>query len=148
MRIRSVFVLVGALVVAACGATGDTAEVASDATVRREAGADVRVINGCRIEPRTNCIGVDLSGADLSNIDLQNAVFTRTIMRNVNLQGTDLRNADLNSAILTGADLTGADLRFVILRNAVLAGATGWETANRWFVEYDNTIMPDGSIRN
>ena len=53
--------------------------------------AKALVINGCTIEPNTDCVDADLSYSDLSN---------------ANLSGADLSNANL-----TGANLSGATLK-------------------------------------
>ena len=51
---------------------------AEDDGVVRSAGGDVKVINGCRIEPSALCplvnlTGVDLAAADLTGADLRDA---------------------------------------------------------------------------
>lgn len=144
-----------AVTVAACGGSDDVVvepdlEVAAvdEEGLVREAGGDVRVINGCRIESKMHCIGVDLSGVDLSGLDLQMATLTRAVLRNVNFREADLRNADLNGAVLTGADLSGADLRFSVLRNANLSGAVVNDTTNLEFTTRCKTTMPDGAVWN
>jgi len=45
------------------------------------------VINGCVLEPQTQCVDANLQGADLSNMDLRGA----------NFKGADLSGANLNS---------------------------------------------------
>ncbi len=72
---------IGALAVAAamalvaCGSDDAAVEEpavevdeADDDGVMRLAGGDVKVVNGCRIEPKTRCRGADLSGTDLRSI--------------------------------------------------------------------------------
>ena len=105
---------------------GETEAVASaSAAVSEAAGGlqanaatEVRVINGCRIEPRTECPGADLRGADLSkerldgaNLSRANLSLTWLIGANLSyakLYYTNLRDANLSGANLTGASLTGA----------------------------------------
>ena len=41
---------------------------------------DVPTINGCKLEPSSNCAGMDLRNADLSNMNL----------RKINFDGADL----------------------------------------------------------
>ena len=52
--------------------------------------AEPRVVNGCRIEPATNCAFARLEAADLA--------------------GADLSDASLHGAVMTGANLRGANL--------------------------------------
>lgn len=132
------------MVVAACGGSNETVAEPdlelglSAGDVIREAGPDVmvingvRVINGCRIEPRTQCPGVNLDWADLSGTDLsfsnfENARFWGANLTGVKLMGANLINANLTQANLTNVDTFAADLR----------GA--------WFCD---TLMMDGSTVN
>ena len=39
-------------------------------------GSDTESVNGCSIEPGTQCANIDLSGADLSGADLSRAVLS------------------------------------------------------------------------
>jgi uncharacterized protein YjbI with pentapeptide repeats len=77
------------------------------------AAASAQVVNGCRIEPRTSCPGVNLHGADLRGAALLGA----------DLRGADLSTADLTRAELTGANLHGANLIRTNLTEATVAGA-------------------------
>ncbi len=57
-------------------------------------------INGCVIQPDSNCAGADLRGADLSNQD----------MRKMNLAGADLTDANLQESKLSEANLGNATM--------------------------------------
>ena len=92
------------------------------------------MIDGCRIEPETECRGANLAGAFLLKANL-----ARSDLREVNLEGADLREVNLRKVDLTGstvtkADVTGgrlqksdldkADFRESNLTNATLKGAS------------------------
>src|SRR3546814_9284428 len=62
-------------------------------------------INGCVLQPESQCANADLRGADLSNQDLR-----RINLAGANLSGANLRHANLDLANLEKADLTGATL--------------------------------------
>lgn len=121
-------------------------------------------INGCKIEPDTQCPGADLAGADLGTItagshhvarfaaqltrgNFRGATFEGAYLAgtrlsgadlsNANLRGADLYGAELFEADLTGADLTDADLSFADIEDAKLDGAI-----------FCRTTMPDTSINN
>jgi hypothetical protein len=141
----AVAVVVTAAVFAACGGSdgesvAEPAQADNDANqtdVVRAAGDDVQVIMGCRIEPKTQCPGVDfyatlrgpnLAGANLKGANLVGAVFDSTNLRGANLAGANLENArfwyaDLRDADLTGANLTGADLFTTNMRGTDLMAA-------------------------
>lgn len=135
MWLRGAAVLVGLLVVAACGGSGTATDVSADGDVVREAAGDVMVINGCAIEPNAQCAGADLAGANLRGAvlfeaNLQRAVLTGAQLANANLVAATLVQANLSGASmsaveliradLSGADLTGADLSVADLAEAVL----------------------------
>lgn len=79
---------------------------------------EVRTVNGCALQPGTQCPRKNLSDQDLSGADLRGA----------NLQGADLTRADLKGALLRGANLMGATLDGANLSHAKL-GATSEEKA-------------------
>ena len=138
MKRIGVLAIAVAMTVAACGGSDDTVvepdvEVeAVDGGVVREAGGDVQVIDGCRIEPRTQCQGAYLRAADLRGANLSGADLRRANLGDADLSGAILGDADLSSANLWGADLTGADLSWADLTGALIC----------------DTSMPDGSVRN
>jgi uncharacterized protein YjbI with pentapeptide repeats len=132
--------------------------------------ADPLVINGCVIEPGTDCTHVgnglkykdlsyaDLSGANLSGLslhgsslvganlsgaNLSNAEFDMSVLSNANLSGADLTNAYFTLSTVSGANLEGAILTNVNLRHAEGAASVNLEGA-----QFCNTTLPDGSIRN
>jgi uncharacterized protein YjbI with pentapeptide repeats len=76
-------------------------------------GQAAKTINGCVIEPNTDCRSIDLVGADLRGADLRGAGFF----------GANLGAADLSGADLSGADLRGAQLLQTKLDGANLTGA-------------------------
>ncbi len=83
----------------------------------------VRVVNGCRIEPWTQCAWGRLSGAALSGANLRGANLTAASLSDANLSGADLSGAHLGGAGLLGANLSGADLSGADLTNASLTYA-------------------------
>ena len=81
------------------------------------------VINGCAIEPGTQCRDADLSGANLQRADLHNADLSGANLAGARLIPAGLYSANLASAKLTGADLTDADLLGAKLQGADLVRA-------------------------
>jgi len=77
----------------------------------------------CKIKPRTNCTGVDLSGRDLAGASLSDADLSGANLAGANLSGVDLYSTNLSGAVLVGAQLTGAILNRVDLSNANLSRA-------------------------
>ena len=86
-------------------------------------GSDTETVNGCVIEPGTQCANIDLSGADLSGADLSRAVLSST-----NLEGTNLSSANLSESDLTDAQLVETNLSDADLTSADLTGATITDT--------------------
>jgi uncharacterized protein YjbI with pentapeptide repeats len=83
---------------------------------------------------RTHLHCADLSYANLSGVE------TYCGMIGANLTGAILRNANLEKSVMRNTNLTSADLT-----NAILGSIEGVSWSG---VRFDNTIMPDGSIRN
>ena len=141
------------MTVAACGGSSETApepdvEVeAVDGGVVREAGGDVRVNDGCRIEPRTQCPGANLSRTNLEGVFLIEADLSGANLRGSLLTGADLSAANLSGAILWGANLSDADLSNANLTGADLTGAD-LRRAGLSGTQFCNTTMPDGTVRN
>ena len=96
-------------------------------------------VNGCTIEPATQCSGADLSGADLSDADLSSANLT-----NANLEGTNLSGANLSEANLGGAQIIDTDLSDANLTGANLQDATITD-ANTDGATLCGTIRTDGT---
>jgi len=121
-------------------------------------------INGCRIEPDTQCPGADLANADLGAItagghhvarraadlsggnfrgaNFEGAYMARAELAgadlsNANFRGTNLHQSSLYEANMSGADLTEADLSFADMDDAVTDGAI-----------FCRTTMPDTSVNN
>ncbi len=127
--------VVAAMALVACGSDDATVnepavevDDAGDDDVMRLAGSEVKVINGCRIEPGTQCPRADLRRADLTGADLVYAYLSGADLTGANLWGANLSGANLRGANLRGvnlpyADLSGADLSGVNLSNASLWGA-------------------------
>ncbi len=92
-------------------------------------------------------LGANLMGANLTNtvctsIICENSNFGSANLTKANCNGGDffsviLTNANLTQANFSSADLTDANLRNATTNGTVFTGAT-----------FNNTIMPDGSIRN
>jgi hypothetical protein len=85
-------------------------------------------INGCVIEPYTECEGANLSRANLSlaNLSLANltgANLTEANLGYANLGSASLDGANLGSANLSSAILSSANLRFANLSRANLSRA-------------------------
>jgi uncharacterized protein YjbI with pentapeptide repeats len=128
------------------------------------------VINGCVIEPNTDCTEVgtglkyaNLSGADLSGANLSGLTLHGASLRNANLSGANLQRVELDMASLANADLTGADLtdayftlsnvagadfQSAILTNVDLRGANGARDALLEGARFCNTTLPDGTTRD
>jgi hypothetical protein len=130
MKRISFFAVVAAMTLVACGSDDATVnepavEVneADDDGVMRLAGDDVKVINGCRIEPNTVCLSANLAGADLSAANLWRADLVFANLEEANLRDANLWRADLRGANLSGADLVGANLEEANLSGADLRGA-------------------------
>lgn len=129
-----------------------------------------RVINGCTIQPNTNCTGIgnglkyanlsgaDLRGANLSGLNLHGASLRNAKLMGANLQRVELdmaslANADLSAADLTNAyvalaDVAGANFQGAILTNVDLRGANGANVAILDGARFCNTTLPDGTTRN
>lgn len=86
-------------------------------------------INGCKIERRTNCEGLDLSGVDLAGYRATGhspavlADFRNSNLRNINFTDAELQKAKFDEADLRGANFTGAQLSESSLYAADLRGA-------------------------
>jgi len=91
-----------------------------------------QVINGCRIEPQTQCPGANLAGASLAGANLAGANLVIA-----NLAGANLTGANLESARLEGAYIAGADLS-----DALLGGAT-WTDGRRCSPDSIGTCNPE-----
>lgn len=99
----------------------------------------VLVINGCRLEPKTSCPGVDLRHADLSGLDLfganfrgaklARADFTDTNLKFANLDGADLKGATLVRAFMQKSKARGADMRAANFEYARVSAAD-WSGAD------------------
>lgn len=79
-------------------------------------------VNGCVIEPSTQCPSADLSGADLEGADLSRASLGGANLEGTNLSGATLTEADLSGAQIIDADLSDADLTSANLTNATITG--------------------------
>lgn len=128
-----------------------------------------QVINGCTIQPGTQCrdadlrqadlAGANLSGASLQSADLHNADLSGANLVGADLEGARLVRADLHLADLTDGNLHRADLYDANVAGANLAGArlvradlygTNLRFATLRRVDltdarFRNTVMPDGS---
>jgi hypothetical protein len=86
-------------------------------------------VNGCAIQPATQCPGADLSGANLGDADLSGANLSGTNLEGTNMSGANVSEANLSSAQivdtdLSDADLTGANLTAATISGTNLEGAT------------------------
>lgn len=128
------------------------------------------VINGCVIEPYTDCTEVgtglkyaNLSGANLSGANLSGLTLHGASLRNANLSGANLQRVELDMTALTNANLTGANLtdayftlsniaganfQAAILTNVDLRNANGAREAILEGARFCNTTLPDGTVRN
>lgn len=114
----------GLLALTGCATAGSDTPNAQEGTV----------VNGCKIQPNTDCKGAKLAGADLHDANLSGA----------NLEGADLTGTNLMSSNLTNANLSGAKVWYTDLQSADLTGAktTGAEFANANLI---HATCPDGS---
>lgn len=114
-----------------------------------------------------NLTGINLSGSllaemildrvDLSDAILRNTHFGQTDLSGANLQRADLSgaslghgsldNADLTDARLIGAYLQGTDMSNVNFTRSNLTGAKTSDSPYFVGSMFNNTIMPDGTIR-
>ena len=103
-----------------------------------------KTINGCKIEPATDCRGAILVGADLSHAELRAADLTGADLSGALLSGADLSHTDFVDADLSGADLSRANLVGAMLRLAKYNADTKWplgfdpEAAGAVLVEDDD----------
>ncbi len=102
----------GDRVLGPCGKVNDTAPI----------------VNGCIIEPYTQCDGVDLHHADLHQAALSYADLVATNLNGATLAGANLAYANLATAklqvaSLAGANLGGANLAYADFPGASFAGA-------------------------
>ena len=106
---------------------------------------------------RANFTQANLSAANLSGSDLQEASFTYANLRETNLSSTYLCEtcfpcADLSRANFTNAKIEGyinfskANLTQVDFTKVILD--ISWDEISFKEAYFENTIMPDGSIRN
>ena len=79
-------------------------------------------VNGCAIEPATQCPSVDFTGANLEGADLSGANLSGANLTDTNLSGADLASANLAGAQIVDADLSGADLTRANLTGATITG--------------------------
>ncbi|WP_225886412.1 pentapeptide repeat-containing protein [Leptolyngbya sp. PCC 6406] len=132
--------------------------------------AEIREINGCVIEPGTDCTHVetglkykDLNGVDLSGANLSGITLHGSSLRGANLRGANLRGTEFDMAVLTDADLSEADLtdaylslsivtninlQGAILTNVDLRYAQGIDSANLEGAQFCHTTLPGGIVRN
>ncbi len=134
------------------------------------ANAEPMVINGCVIEPNTDCTHVgqglkykdltnaDLRGANLSGLTLHGSSLRGANLSQANLRGVefdmaalveaDLSEADLTDAYFSLSEVRGANLQGAILTNVNLQHARDAGTVNLEGAKFCNTTLPDGTVRN
>ncbi|HEX2345550.1 MAG TPA: pentapeptide repeat-containing protein [Gaiellaceae bacterium] len=79
-------------------------------------------VNGCAIQPATQCAGADLSSANLEGADLSSANLSGANLEGTNLSGANLSEANLTSAQIVETDLSDADLTGTNLTGATISG--------------------------
>lgn len=89
-----------------------------------------QVVNGCVIQPGSQCTGADLRNVDLTNVDLDNANLIKAQLSGATLTGASLVDAGLYGANLSGvnlqwANLSGTDLRATNLSYAAVGSLDG-----------------------
>ena len=106
---------------------------------------------------RTGLDRVNLSGANLTEADLQEASLWRANLRGANLSKTILCETYFNCADLSDADVSNAWIYYPTsfskanLTRVNFAGVTlenGLDDIDFREAYFENTIMPDGTIRN
>jgi len=170
MRLRGAIVLVGVLVVAACGGsdvstsnepatdTSGEGEVIRSAGWADETGAESpwaeegETGEGFPMPPRpirppvrviNGCqieAGTRCVGADLSGADLTNAFLQDADCSGADFSNTNLTNVDFGGSNLSGAKFTGANLTSTSFFEANLTGA------NLSGARFNCTWMPDDSV--
>ena len=80
-------------------------------------------VNGCDIEPFSNCPGAVISFSRLSGVDLSYANLTGAIITGADLVSSTLFGVDLSFTDLVGANLSFSDLSFANLTGAGLSFA-------------------------
>jgi uncharacterized protein YjbI with pentapeptide repeats len=90
----------------------------------------------------------DFTGADLINADLAGADLAGATLTDADLTGAKLTGADLTGASLIRADFTGADLINANLVDADLAGATLTDADLTGVMYPEDTLVPEGWVRN
>lgn len=103
-------------------------------------------VNGCTIEPGTECEGADLRSANLSGVDLSGADLANADLTEANLTEADLSSADLSGATLESANLSQANLSHANISGANFTGANLTGT-NLSGATYDDDTSFDNTIR-
>ena len=109
-------------------------------------------LSGTRLEAahliRGNLSGANLSGASLFQAELSGVNLTGAVLENVNLRSAEISGCDLTNVSLVGADVERALINGCNLTNANLTGVNIENTLNFCSNVFQNTTMPDGSIRS
>ena len=92
-------------------------------------GSGTRVIDGCKIEPLTQCPGKnfshqDLHGANFGGANLRAANFTGANLTGANFAGSDVQGALFTNADLTKANFNGSDIWYADMRGTTFKETT------------------------
>jgi len=127
MKTLIALIVASVLMVTACSGNSDLplSLSAAEPTLPSEdsLSSNVRIVNGCRIEPRTTCNGADLSGVNLSSSNLMNADLSGANLEGAILASANLSRANLADTNLMFADLSGANLFNTRFGGSNLSGA-------------------------
>ncbi len=104
-------------------------------------------VNGCEIEPFSNCPGAIISFARLSGVDLSYANLTGAVITGADLVSATLFGADLSFTDLVGTNLSFSDLSFANLTGAGLSFAR-LPFANLNGADLSFADMDDSDLRN
>ncbi len=92
-------------------------------------GGGARVIDGCKVQPLTQCPGKnfskqDLHGANFGGANLRAANFTGANLAGTNFAGSDLEGALFTNANLTKANLDGSDIWYADMTGTIFSETT------------------------
>ncbi len=104
-------------------------------------------VNGCDIEPFSNCPGAVISFARLSGVDLSYANLTGAVITGTDLVSATLFGADLSFTDLVGTNLSFSDLSFANLTGAGLSFAR-LPFANLNGADLSFADLDDSDLRN
>ena len=126
----------------------------SGATFGTRAFESINPLDGINLS-QANLSGAWLDEHSINKANLRGANFFQSSLRGTNLRDANFRGASLMHTILWNAKVDGADFRGANLNNASWHGTRLTNVKFKGAIDssfrgaiFDNTIMPDGTIRN